>query len=172
MGDVLQLFMLTVVISLVTFGGGSQALFYQYGVVQAHWITRADLSAMLAFGYATPGPAVFTIPTFIGYRLAGLPGAIVGTVGIFCMPFILAVLAAKYLDSFIANPYAARCVQGIGLATAGLLCATAVNILHPGSAAAWQIAIAACAFGASMSGSIHPAAIVVMGGLLGLLFVI
>ncbi len=58
--DLAYLFVVSLLISVATFGGGSQALFYQYGVLQTHWITRTDLSAVLAFGYATPGPGIWS----------------------------------------------------------------------------------------------------------------
>src|SRR5579862_2258650 len=128
--ELLQLFAISLLISATTFGGGSQALFYQFGVLQTHWITRADLSAMLAFGYATPGPAVFGTATFIGYRLGNVGGALVGTIGIFIIPFICSLFAAKYLSRLLAHRSADYAVKAIGLAAAGLVAATGLNILH------------------------------------------
>src|SRR5260221_428505 len=104
------------VISLVSFGGGASALFYDFGVTNTGWITNIDLSAIIAFGYATPGPAIFGIATFIGYRIAGLLGALIGTVSIFVMPWLLAMLAAKHLASLLENKHAPSLIKGVGLA--------------------------------------------------------
>jgi chromate transporter len=164
------LFVFSVFTSLITFGGGSQALYYQYAVLQQHWLTRGDLSAMLAWGYATPGPAVFMTSTFIGYRIAGVPGAIIGTIGIFIMPFLLALLAARYLSHLLKNPHAEYVIRGIGFAAAGVVAATAFSVLQYKTAASWQIAIALIALAVSIRWKLNPFFILLTGGLLGLLF--
>ena len=169
MADLAYLFVTSLFISLATFGGGSQALFYQYGVLQTHWITRTDLSAVLAFGYATPGPAVFGTATFIGYRLGGVVGALVGTIGIFLIPFLLALLAAKYLSHLLAHPHAKGFIKGIGLAAAGLVAATAFSVAHYNTLAIWQILIALAALVASLRWKTNPLLILVVAGLLGIL---
>src|SRR5689334_17693589 len=116
MGELLQLFLTSMLISIAAFGGGSPALFFQYGVLQNQWINPTDLSAVLAFGYATPGPAVFGTAGFIGYHVAGIVGAVVGLAGIFIIPFVSSIFAAKYLTGLLKNRYASYILTGIGLA--------------------------------------------------------
>lgn len=166
--DLLELFVASILISLATFGGGSQALFYQYGVLQTQWITRTDLSAVLAFGYATPGPAVFGTATFIGYSVAGVTGAVIGTIGIFIVPFALSLIAAKYLTHLLKNPHAELFVQGVGLAATGLVAATAFGVLDYNSIAMWQFAVVIGALGASLKWK-NPLFILLVGGILGLI---
>src|SRR5262245_49413404 len=114
MTELLALFATSLLISLVSFGGGEQALFYHTSVTQQHWLQSTDLSAVLAFGYATPGPAVFGTATFIGYHLGGIGGALIGSVGVFIVPFILAVTAAKYFSHFFENQHVRHFVRGVG----------------------------------------------------------
>jgi len=166
-GDVITLFGVSLFISLVTFGGGSQALFYQFGVVQNHWITSNDLSSVLAFGYATPGPAVFGTAAFIGYKLAGPLGAIIGTIGIFIMPFLLATLAAKHLAKFVDEPHVHYFIKGVGLAAAGIVAATAFSVVGVHPLTFIQVAIAVGSLIASLKFKINPLFILVVGGLLG-----
>jgi chromate transporter len=168
--DLLQLFVASTLISLATFGGGSQALFYQYGVLQTHWITRTDLSAILAFGYATPGPAVFGTATFIGYKIAGITGAVIGTVGIFIVPFVLSLIAAKYLTHLLKNPHAELFIKGVGLAATGLVAATAFGVLNYNTASMWQLVIVAGALVVSLKWRLNPLFVLLIGEMIGIGF--
>lgn len=166
--DLIQLFVNSALTSLATFGGGSQALFYQFGVLQTHWISSTDLSAILAFGYATPGPAVFGTATFIGYRLAGPTGALIGTIGIFIVPFMLSVIAAKYLGHLHKNSHVELFIKGVGLAATGLVAATAFGVINFNNAPIWQIAVFFGALFVSLRWKINPLFVLVAGGLVGL----
>ncbi len=168
--ELLYLFVTSTFIGLVTFGGGSQALFYQFGVLQTHWISRNDLASVLAFGYATPGPAVFGTATFIGYRIGGLPGALVGTIGIFLVPFILSLIAARYLSRLLTSPHAAQFITAVGLAAAGLVAATAFGVVQYKTIALWQILIVMGAFIASARWKFNPLFVLLAGGIVGAFF--
>lgn len=167
--DLAYLFAVSLLISVATFGGGSQALFYQYGVLQMQWITKTDLSAVLAFGYATPGPAVFGVATFIGYKIGGPAGAIVGTVGIFLVPFVAALVVSKYLSHLLQNPPAEMFVKGVGLATAGLIAATAFSVAQVDVIAPWQVVVMLSSLIVSVRWKTNPLYVLVVGGAIGLL---
>ena len=169
MTEILQLFFTSALISVAAFGGGSPALFYQFGVTQNNWITPTDLSAMLAFGYATPGPAVFGTATFIGYHVAGMPGALAGTLGIFIVPFMTSLLAAKYLSGLLRNRYAGYVLIGIGLAATGVVSATALTVLDYHQVVLWQALVAVGAFAATLIFKAHPLFVLLAGLILGLL---
>jgi len=124
-------FLTMLYISLIAFGGSAQPLFEQFTVLQNHWLSQTDFAAVLAFGYSTPGPAVFGTAAFIGYRLAGLPGAVVGSVGIFTVPLLASLITAKYLTTILEKPSAKAFIRGVGLAASGLLAATALHIAGP-----------------------------------------
>jgi chromate transporter len=169
MADLIYLVITSMLISLVTFGGGAQALFYQFGVAQYQWITRDDLTAVLAWGFATPGPAVFGTATFIGYRLAGVPGAIVGTVAVFIIPFLLSVFAARYLSHILADPRAAYVITGVGLAAAGVVAATAFNILPHHDITWWQGVIGVASFAVTLKWKLNPLFVLMAAGAAGLI---
>lgn len=168
--DLLQLLSISFLISLTSFGGGAKALFYQFGVQQTHWVSSTDLSAVFAFGFATPGPAVFGTATFIGYKVAGFPGALISTIGVYVLPFTLAFLAAKYLSHLIHNKHASGFIRGIGLAGAGVAAAVAVGLFTAQSVNIALVIIAAFAFIASKKYRINPLIILLSGLFAGLLF--
>lgn len=167
--DLIYLFLYALLISLATFGGGSQALFYQFAVQQKQWISSTDLSAVLAFGYATPGPAVFGIATFIGYRLDGLFGALVGTVGIFLIPFVASIITTRYLGRVLTSPPAVYFIRGVGLAAAGLVAATAFGIMGLGAVEMWQVAVALISLIVTARWKANPLLVLIVGGTAGLL---
>lgn len=170
MGDLAQLFLDMLLISFLAFGGGggATALFYQFGVTQTGWIGSVDLTSVLAFGFATPGPAVFGAATFIGYRVAGLPGALAGSVGIFVIPWLLAILAAKHLGGWLDHPHANYFVKGVVLGVSGVVAATALRLMPPHiTSHMWLLLITAGAFVAVVRWKVSPLYILIVGGAIG-----
>lgn len=167
MTDMLQLFLLMAFISLASFGGSAQALFYQVGVQQTHWITATDLSAVFAFGFATPGPAVFGTAAFIGYHIGSAWGILFGVLGIYIVPFCLSVIAAKYFSHLLHHPYAQGLITGIGLAATGLVVATAISLLGSQHVSVALVAIAGVAFIASSKYKLNPLIILAGGAIAG-----
>ncbi len=99
----LRLFLSFLKIGSVVFGSGYVLLaFLQTEFVQRlHWLTDKQLIDAVAVGQFTPGP-LFTTATFIGYVVAGWPGAMLATVGIFLPGFVL-VAGERAADSASAT---------------------------------------------------------------------
>jgi chromate transporter len=62
-------------------------------VAETQWLTPQEFATGVGFAYATPGPILILAP-FIGYRVAGIPGALLSTVAVFLIPVLLAGAAA------------------------------------------------------------------------------
>ncbi|MGV0025974.1 chromate efflux transporter [Phormidesmis priestleyi] len=80
-------------IGSILFGGGYVLLSFMQGeFVEGYgWLTQQQLLDAIAIGQLTPGPILSTA-TFVGYVIAGIPGAIVATVAIFLPSFIFVVV--------------------------------------------------------------------------------
>ena len=106
---IFDLFARFVLISLLAFGGGGAALplVERLAVSEAGWISSQDFAVAVACGCVTPGPVLITA-TFIGYRAAGLSGALSATVGVFLIPWLLATAAAQQLQRCMRHPRLAR----------------------------------------------------------------
>ena len=67
-------------IGLFTFGGGYAmiALLENEFITQKHWLGRDEFLDMAAIAESTPGPVAINSATYLGYKLAGVPGAAVG----------------------------------------------------------------------------------------------
>jgi chromate transporter len=118
----LELFIYFAIISMLAFGGGSAviSLLERISVDQMQWVTSQDFAAAIGFAYITPGPILIT-SAFIGYRAAGLLGAIVATVGVFLIPWLLSVLTAYQVRQYIQHPWLRGFGLGAGPAVIGLL---------------------------------------------------
>ena len=106
----------------LTFGSGLVIVpFLQQGVVQQHgWLTEHDFLVAVAIGMISPGPVVITA-TFVGYLVAGFPGALAATVGIFLPSFILVLAAAPLLASHRGNRNVQGFVKGAYAAAIGTI---------------------------------------------------
>lgn len=154
----------------VVFGSGLAIVpFLREGVVdQHHWLTPAQFLDAVAMGLITPGPVVITAG-FIGYLAAGLPGAIVATIGIFTPIYLAVVIPGPWFIRHRDNPQVKAFVAGATAAAAGAL-AGAVVILTRQAVTDWPTAaIALVTLGLLWRFKIPESAVVVAAGALGLL---
>lgn len=166
-----DLFWRWLVIGALAFGGGQAALSLveQTVVTNAHWVSPQDFSTALAFSFVTPGP-VLILATFIGYRVAGLAGAVAATVGVFLVPWCLATAAAQVLRRFVQHPHLRGFGRGAGPAVVALLVVSAVGIVRATSTG-WPFAvIAALALILAASRKVHPFFVLAGGAVLGVVF--
>lgn len=117
-------------IGAVLFGSGYVLVSYiQQDLVNTYgWLTARQLLDTVAIGQFTPGP-VLTTATSIGYILAGLPGAVVSTVGIFLPAFVLVILTAPLIPRMRRNAFFAAFLTGINAAVIGALASVILQLL-------------------------------------------
>ena len=96
----LQLFLSFLQIGMFSFGGGYAAMpLIQGQVVTLHgWLTMSEFTDLITISQMTPGPIAVNSATFVGMKIAGIPGAVVATVGcILPSCIIVTILARLYL---------------------------------------------------------------------------
>lgn len=94
----LQLFLSFLQVGLFSFGGGYAAMpLIESQVVTGHgWLTMAEFTDLVTISEMTPGPIAINSATFVGTRVAGIPGAVVATLGCILPSCILVTLIAKF----------------------------------------------------------------------------
>lgn len=96
-------------------------------VVHLGWLTDQQLIDAIAIGQVTPGP-VFTTATFIGYILAGVPGALLATLGIFLPSFVFVALSSPLIPKMRNSKFFGSLLDGINATSLGLMAAVLVQL--------------------------------------------
>ncbi len=105
-----------------TFGSGLAIVpFLQQGVVHNYgWLSEREFLDAVAMGMITPGPVVITA-VFVGYLVAGLPGAVVAGTGVFLPPFLMVVFFAPWIMRVRKHPAVQGFTKGATAAAAGAI---------------------------------------------------
>lgn len=116
--------------SLLLFGGGYVFIpLIQEVVVNTHgWVSHREFIDGIALGQITPGPILISA-TFIGYKVAGIAGALAATVGIFTPPAILMLICTRLLETIRSSGTIKSILQGIRCGVIGMIAAAAYVVI-------------------------------------------
>ncbi|MEO1593563.1 MAG: chromate efflux transporter [Cyanobacteria bacterium J06632_22] len=111
------------------FGGGLVIIpLLEFEVVEKlQWLTRSEFIDGVAIGQLSPGPVVLT-SAFVGYKVAGVIGALVAAVGMFTPSFLFIMLASPLLLRLRQNASIKAFLQGIKPAVLGAIAAAAIPL--------------------------------------------
>jgi len=111
------------------FGSGLAIVPFLYGGVvnEHHWLNERQFIDAVAVAMITPGPVVITVG-FIGYLIAGLPGAVVAALGTFLPCYLFTIIPAPYFRKHGKKPGIVAFVDGVTAAAIGTI-AGAVIVL-------------------------------------------
>ena len=109
----LQLFLSFLQIGLFSFGGGYAAmpLIQDQVVTRYGWLSMAEFTDLITISQMTPGPIAVNSATFVGIRIAGIPGALVATFGCILPSCILVTChcpALPQVPQYVGAPGSAR----------------------------------------------------------------
>lgn len=115
--------------------------FIQRDVVSGFgWLTQQQLLDAIAVGQMTPGP-VLSSATFIGYLVAGLPGAVVSTVAVFLPSFAIIALIGPWIPRLRKSPVARAFLRGVNAAVVALILAVSVALFRSAIVDVWTVLI-------------------------------
>ncbi len=125
----LPLFLFFVKVGSIVFGSGYVLLAFLQAdlVAHWHWLTTTQLLDAIAVGQVTPGP-VFTTATFIGYLLAGLPGGLIATAGIFLPSFIFVAASSPLIPRLRKSAVAGAFLDGVIIASLALMASVTYSL--------------------------------------------
>src|SRR5262245_750259 len=112
-----------------TFGGGlTMIAFIQEQVVsQWSWLTPQEFIDGLALGQLTPGP-VLMVAAYVGYKVAGFAGAVVGSIAAFLPSFVMMLVLLPVFDRARTLKWTRAALRGIAPAVIGVLAVSLVRL--------------------------------------------
>lgn len=166
-----ELFFTFFTISPVSFGGGYAMipLLERAVTEKKKWVKKEDIADVLVMAQTVPGSIAVNTATFIGYRIAGLPGAIVGTIGIVIPTFLIIIALAALFISFQHNPIVEAAFMGIRPAIVALIAYAAITIGKTAISNKTTGIIAAIALAMFLFVPVHPIFMLLAGGILGII---
>ena len=107
----LQLFLSFLQVGMFSIGGGYAAMpLIQNQVVTSHsWLTMSEFTDLITIAEMTPGPIAVNSATFVGIRIAGIPGALIATFGCI-LPSCIIVSLLAYIYFRYKNMSGLQCV--------------------------------------------------------------
>ena len=115
---------------LFTVGGGMASLPFLYDISnKTGWYTHAQLADMIAVSESTPGPIGINMATYVGTTVAGIPGAIIATLGFMTPAVIIALIVAGVIHSFRENRYVDAAFYGLRPCSIGLIAAAGMLVI-------------------------------------------
>jgi chromate transporter len=96
----MELYYIFARIGLFTFGGGYAmiSIIEDICVERKKWISHEEMMNMTVIAESTPGPIAINCATYVGYKLAGLAGAIVPTFGMVLPSFVVIFIVSKFIN--------------------------------------------------------------------------
>lgn len=118
-------------IGLFTFGGGYAmiALLEEEFIQRCKWLDKDKFLDMTAIAESTPGPVAINSATYLGYKLARVPGAATATVAV-CLPSFLIIYAISlFFEQFTQLTVIANAFKGIQVCVIYLIFSAGVRML-------------------------------------------
>lgn len=164
-----QIFLFFLKSSLFVFGSGLAIVPFLYkGVVQQYgWLNERQFLDAVAVAMITPGPVVITV-AFIGYLVAGIPGATVAALAVFLPVYLLAILPARWFKGNRENRQLKAFVLGATAAATGALAGAVLVLARRTLVDVPTVAVCLASLAVLLRFRVPEAVIVLLAGLVGL----
>ena len=131
MKKLIELFLTMLKIGTFTVGGGySMIAFLESELVEKKkWIQKDDFLNMIAIAESTPGPIAINSATYIGYKMSGVIGSIICTLGVVLPAFIIMFIISLYFDKILELKYISYAFKGIQIGVIYLIFRAGIKFL-------------------------------------------
>ncbi len=117
-------------VGLFAIGGGMATFpFLTDLAAKTGWYTQAQLVDMVAIAESTPGPIGVNTATYVGFTVAGIPGALTATIGLITPSVIIILIIARVLARFRDSKLVQNVFYGLRPASTGLIAAAGFSVV-------------------------------------------
>lgn len=172
MGTLFKLYWAFLKVGTFGFGGGYAMLpLIQKEIVENnHWLTSGEFIDIIGISQMTPGPIAINSATFVGFKVGGVLGSIVATLGVVTTSFILVSLAYVFFNKFKESKMLSSALTGMRPALIGLILSVFLSLGFESYKDINSIIIALIIGVLLYKTKIHPILIIVIAGVLGTVF--
>jgi chromate transporter len=126
----LDLFLTFFRIGLFTFGGGYAMIsLIREEMLANSWLSDGELLNMIAVAESTPGPIAVNMATFVGSKMAGVPGALLATLGVVLPSFLIILLISALIGNILRYRGVQAFLSGVRPCVVALILSTAITML-------------------------------------------
>lgn len=151
-------------LSLISIGGGSAAIAeMQRQVLAHHWLTPREFLDLYAIARSAPGPGMQLV-TLIGWRVAGLAGAVVASVAMFLPAGVLVYGAGSIWGRLPDSRWKRALTRGLAPLSVGLTLASAVTLARSADHPAMAAAVAAACAAVLLAVRLNPLVLLALAG--------
>ena len=170
----LKLFLAFLKIGAFSFGGGYAMLpFIQREIVEKNnWIDINEFMDIIGISQMTPGPIAINSATFVGYKVSGVLGSIMATLGVIFTSLILVSIISKMLEKFKESEVIKAALMGMRPVLIALIIKAFVDLAKESYLDLKSLIIAAIIGLVLLSKKVHPILVIVLAGVIGLVFYI
>ncbi len=125
-----KLFSSTFSLSAFTFGGGFVIvpLMRERFVHQYRWLEEEEMLDLIAISQSSPGPIAVNASILVGYRIAGVPGALISVLGTVLPPLIILSVISFFYDAFRSNVYVSLVMKGMQAGVAAVIADVVISM--------------------------------------------
>ncbi len=159
------------VVNALTIGGGyvMLPLLQQEFVIRNHWLTNQEFLDAIAIGQVTPGPLT-VMNAFLGYKVAGLLGALLAVVSTYLPSLLIVLPSAKFYYRWRDSRLVAAGFAGVAAAVVGLLAAVAIPLGKTALVDLPTVGLAIICCGVIALTDVDPTVIILGAGVVGAMF--
>ena len=159
-------------IGLFTFGGGYAMLpmIEKEVIDKKHWSKYEDIMDYYAISQCTPGVIAVNTATFVGYKIKGVIGGVVATLGVVSPSLIIITLIATLLSNFAEIPVVIHALEGIKVGVCVLMASSIYKLLKKSIVDKYAAIIFLFILCLALGNVVSTVYLVVIAGILGLLF--
>ena len=168
----IKLYFVFLKIGTFSFGGGYAMLpFMKREIVENNcWISMSQFSDIIGISQMTPGPVAINSATFVGYKVGGVGGSVVATLGVITTSFILVTIINKILDKFKESITVKAILAGMRPILIALIIYAFIDLAKESYVDLKSIIITIIIGIILVSKKVHQILVIVIAAILGLIF--